>query len=502
MIPATPRSTKTLQNIGTAAQHALRRVRRNAVKEREIFLQELKQRLALCASSKNPDVKAAIKTIDRQLTEGRRFRRIANAIKPTTTAALTKVEIVTTQSHLHPRTGKIVESKTVKIVNTRQALETVIIERNKKHFAQAEGTPFTRDPLSRIGSSNGYSVYHDAAGTAIQVPEDGFVERKLVMELLRDRHKSLTFHWSDVVSFNAFIAGFLHWSEQTSTSPSGCHLGLYGALVTAYCNSSGEFSDSLPDSYTTTQEEAEQILLLIHGIAASAARYGFYLRRWVQVVNVMIYKKLGCIELDRLRVIHLFEADFNLMIGILFGRRAMYHQVDNQLLNLSQFGRPGGECPNACISKILHNLTSTFTHTPMGQFESDATACFDREIMPFVLACYHSTGAPLGPLRMWEQVLSNVVHKVLKSGFGLSKDSYRYSPASPIHGPGQGSRGGPASCSTMTSVLIDGMPKLCHGLHFTDPSQELQYTATEKCSSTTPQTAPTGSWNGSTKIPA
>jgi hypothetical protein len=155
-----------------------------------------------------------------------------------------------------------------------------------------------------------------------------------------------------MVSFDEFIAGFLHWKEQMSTSPSGRHFGLYGALVTAYCNSNGEFSGSSPDSYMTTQEMVEQRLLLIHGLAASAAHYGFYLRHWIQVVNVMICKKPGCIELDRLRVIHLFEADFNLMIGILFGRRAMYHQVNKQLLNLSQFERPGGECPTLAFQKF------------------------------------------------------------------------------------------------------------------------------------------------------
>jgi hypothetical protein len=78
----------------------------------------------------------------------------------------------------------------------------------------------------------------------------------------------------------------------------------------------------------------------------------------------------------KLRVIHLFEADFNLMIGILFGRRAMYHQVDNQLLNTALYGRPGGGCPDSSISKVLHNLISSLTHTPMGHFESDAIACF------------------------------------------------------------------------------------------------------------------------------
>jgi hypothetical protein len=76
----------------------------------------------------------------------------------------------------------------------------------------------------------------------------------------------------------------------------------------------------------------------------------------------------------------------------------MYHQVDNQLLNQAQYGRPGGECPDASITKVLHNLTATLTPPPMGQFESDATACFDREVMRFVLTCYHATGAPLGPL--------------------------------------------------------------------------------------------------------
>jgi hypothetical protein len=30
----------------------------------------------------------------------------------------------------------------------------------------------------------------------------------------------------------------------------------------------------------------------------------------------------------------------------------------------------------------------------------------------------------------------------------------------------------------MTSILIDGMPRLCHGLQFTDPAQQLQYQAT------------------------
>jgi hypothetical protein len=165
----------------------------------------------------------------------------------------------------------------------------------------------------------------------------------------------------------------LHWRESTVTSPSGRHLGIYRSLVTAYCDSSGEFStrpdldaDS-PASDLTVQEQAEEIPHVIFGLAESAARLGFYLQQWTQVINVMIYKKPGCIELDKLRVIHLFEADFNLLVGLFFGRRAMHHQVDHNLLHEGQFGKPGGECQDTAFSKILTNMVSHFSKTPIGQ---------------------------------------------------------------------------------------------------------------------------------------
>jgi hypothetical protein len=207
---------------------------------------------------------------------------------------------------------------------------------------------------------------------------------------------------------------------------------MYKALVTAHCNSSGEFSDSTdpedPDD-PSTQDKATQILQLIHGLATQAATH-ILPTAWTQVVNLMIYKKPGCIGL--LLVIHLFEADFNLLAGVYFGRRAMHDQVDGSLLHEGQFEKPGGECQDAAISKVLHNMITIFTKTPMGQFESDATctACFDREVMNFVFTCYRSHGAPMGPLRMWKQVLFNVVHHI-KTAYGTSRASYTYEPNPP-----------------------------------------------------------------------
>jgi hypothetical protein len=445
-------------------------------------LEELKAGIALCVSRTDTDADVALKSIIHQLADTKMVARIRQSVlKPVSQPALTKVEIVHTTSYLDPVTGKAIVSKTVQIVDTRAELDAAIITRNKRHFSQAADTPFAKAPLDCIGSDNAYNIYNDVNGNRMLLPHPAFPDSELVMDILKERAAARAPAWSDIGDFDeAFIPAHLHWRERTSTSPSGRHLGLYKALVTAYCNSSDEFSvlyDDDDPSMGSIQDQAEQILRIVHGLASKAAQFAFYLRQWLNVVNVMIYKKANCLELDRLRVIHLFEADFNLLVRVLFGRRAMYHQVDKKLLHPGQYGRPGGECQDAALLKVLHNHRATYTHTALGQFESDATACFDRMVMNFVLLCFRTNGAPMAPLWMWEQTLYKIIHQV-ETAYDTTDSSYRYSPDSPIIGPGQGSRGGPAACSTITSPLIEGMDKLCHDISFTDPTQAIHYKST------------------------
>jgi hypothetical protein len=123
-----------------------------------------------------------------------------------------------------------------------------------------------------------------------------------------------------------------------------------------------------------TKYKAKLILGLIHGLATTAARLGFYLHRWTKVVNVMIYKEPGNYNLDKLRVIHLLEADFNLTVGILFGRRAMYHACNNEQIHDGQGGGLGRECMDVTLTKVLHITMARLTKTPLSIFKSDAEA--------------------------------------------------------------------------------------------------------------------------------
>jgi hypothetical protein len=86
-----------------------------------------------------------------------------------------------------------------------------------------------------------------------------------------------------------------------STSPSGRHLGLYKSLVTAHCDSGKEFQ-AVPDDAPSIQAQATAVLDVIHRISTGVAARGLYLQCWVYVINAMIYKKAGVLELDELRV--------------------------------------------------------------------------------------------------------------------------------------------------------------------------------------------------------
>jgi hypothetical protein len=164
--PPTPPSNRyVLRKVKIAAERALKRVRRDSVNKREAFLQELRQRQATRVAPKGTDEDLAVKNVEKQLQDNRRFSRIARTLKSNSSPALTKVEIVATREHIHPVTGNRHTFTETMTVDIRKELETAIINRNQRHFAQAEGTPFTVPPLRFINIVSEFNVYKDVAAT-------------------------------------------------------------------------------------------------------------------------------------------------------------------------------------------------------------------------------------------------------------------------------------------------------------------------------------------------
>jgi hypothetical protein len=272
--PLSPSNRYVLRKVKIAAKRALKRVQRDSANERKTFLQELRRR----GPCRPEDL--AVKNVEKQLQDNRRFSRIARTLKSNSSPALTKVEIISTREHIHPVTGKRHTFTDTTTVDIHKELETAIINRSQRHFAQAESTPLTVPLLRFINSYKEFNVCKDAADNDVVLLDDAFVETATVLAILQERAQNPTTEWAPEVDFDNFLSGLLHWRETTSTLPSSRHLGLYKALATAYCNSNDEFANpaNSNDPFDIpTQEKAYQILHLIHGLATTAATCGFYL---------------------------------------------------------------------------------------------------------------------------------------------------------------------------------------------------------------------------------
>ena len=119
------------------------------------------------------------------------------------------------------------------------------------------------------------------------------------------------------------------WPESTTTSPSGRHLGHYRSLL-----------PTLPLQTHTDQEtdsKRQELATMHHPHIDYALRNGYSFKRWQKVVNVMLEKEPGNPKIHHLRVIHLYEADYNLILGIKW-RELIHNCEDNNLLHPQLYG--------------------------------------------------------------------------------------------------------------------------------------------------------------------
>jgi hypothetical protein len=160
--------------------------------------------------------------------------------------------------------------------------------------------------------------------------------------------------------------------------------------------------------------------------------------RWHNVVNFCLAKEPGIPRCHKLRVIHLYEADLNTLIGIKW-RQLIHHVNDNKLLSPWQCGGfPGRE---AHTPVLLEELTWEITRTscrPLLWMDFDASSCYDRIIPSLSSLVSRSYGQHWKTCFIHSQFLRNAKLK-LKTKLGVSDISYSHCRDNPIYGTGQGS---------------------------------------------------------------
>jgi hypothetical protein len=115
------------------------------------------------------------------------------------------------------------------------------------------------------------------------------------------------------ISEDDFILGFRKWKESTSTSPSGWHLGHYKAIVY-----DPDLKKQEPKKQHLHEHKTNFVEALVKLINVPL-RYGFAPILWCTSITIMIEKDPGNPQIERLQVIHLFEADYNLSLKLIWG---------------------------------------------------------------------------------------------------------------------------------------------------------------------------------------
>jgi hypothetical protein len=100
---------------------------------------------------------------------------------------------------------------------------------------------------------------------------------------------------------------------------------------------------------------SDKIMQVYYNISMSATYIGLALDRWKNITTCMIEMKPGVSRLDKLRVIHIFEADYNLILKVMWSRKAIWKVHNNGLLNDGQAGsRPGCRAIDVAVQKEMN----------------------------------------------------------------------------------------------------------------------------------------------------
>jgi hypothetical protein len=349
---------------------------------------------------------------------------------------------------------------TLRNVFNRDEINELLIDRFSVHFSQADGTPFTKEPLLSMfgpdGSNedsrsllegkidiDGIQEISNATKAilrkTIYVTEPNSVTRKVTVEQIRSMIK--------------------RWRESTSTSPSGMHLGHDKAVL----------RDEQPLKEGEVDRRLSTRMFRMKAAFINAAfDYCHVYDRWANIVNATIEKIPGHPLIKKLRIIHLIESDLNFAVGSQI-KWLIHNAVERGLLCREQFGSlPGLQAIDPLVLKHSSFCISRIAKTNMASVDNDAKSCFDRIVMLLASLLAQRLGLDVKAMQTFLKTLSLAKYSV-KTANGISEESYRTTADRTIHGPGQGGRASSGIWAIISCLIMECMPEGSTGITTIDP---------------------------------
>jgi hypothetical protein len=364
------------------------------------------------------------------------WRRINRVTKPATGRACMQVEV--------ERNGQVFS------FTAKDDIELEIQSECQQRFNLGHSAPISR---SRLGEELNYfandSIAEQLISGTYPIPDDMDHPTALMITEI-GRMGRLVRETGDRETISVLATDYQRYfhriNENTSSSPSGLHLGHDKAA--AQCNELSEIF-------------ALQMSTIVHT--------GIHPSRWGVALQVMIEKIAGVCLVTKLRSIQLYEADYNWFNKFIFNDGALRALESSGLLPEEHYSQRNSTAEDACFDKTLTLDISRQSRTPMAIISVDAAQCYDRVNHRMMALVWLALQVPI-------QAVSIIVHclqymKIFtRTGWG---DSTRYfggnTTDTPFCGLGQGSKAAPASWIQLSSVIVNVYKSMGFGARIRDP---------------------------------
>jgi len=295
------------------------------------------------------------KSLWKQLRATKNAHNTAHAIK----AALTNLNRTTSLSIV---IGPDAQSGHQTYSN-KGKLEQVCLDEAGRCFTQAHDTPFLMSPLLHLFGETG-----KGAASFNQVLAGEFTPPMAcdpyAMKLLHYLYRPSSIQDIPPQTTAEYQQGWRQAHESTTSSPSGIHFGHYIA---------GTFNP--------------EILLISVKLADIPLQTGFSPARWKKGLNVMLEKVAGNVNVEKLHIILLFEADFNYNNKWL-GRAIMFNVESAGMIAEEQYGSQKHKSAIIqCLNKTLFYDWVRFPWQPAGLCSNDVKSCYNRIILLVAALC-------------------------------------------------------------------------------------------------------------------
>lgn len=193
--------------------------------------------------------------------------------------------------------------------------------------------------------------------------------------------------------------------------------------------------------------------------------HGFSPERWQKGRDIMLEKKPGIRQINTLRAILLYEADFN-QNNKRLGREMLHRAEKHNAVAPEQYGsRKNMSAVDQSLNKALTFDLWRQQRQRGALCSNDAKSCYDRIVHNVASLCMQRVGTPPGPIESMFQTIQSLSHHV-RTVFGESESGFKHEGLVPIQGVGQGNGAGPQIWALISTPVLNMLRAQGHGASF------------------------------------